>query len=87
MRLNTAKTRVLSCSRTTNVLSYENQLCHAAVTRTSSNEDLGVFFDSKLYFHNNVDFLFSECIKVQDHFTNKPSILSNGLETDLGFSH
>jgi hypothetical protein len=26
--------------------------------------DICVFFDSKLYFHNYVDFLFSECINL-----------------------
>jgi hypothetical protein len=31
---------------------------------TSSIKDLGVFFDSKLHFHNHVDYVFSECIKI-----------------------
>jgi hypothetical protein len=62
-----AKTRVFSYSRETHVYSYEYQLCHAAITRTSSIKDLGVFFDSKLYLHNNVDFLFFECIKLLGH--------------------
>jgi hypothetical protein len=35
-----------------------------AITRTSCVKDLGVFFDSKLYFHNYVDILYSECIKL-----------------------
>jgi hypothetical protein len=64
MRLNTAKTRVVLYSRKTNVLSYEYQLCHAAITRTSSIKDLGVFFDSKLHFHNHDDFTVSKCIKL-----------------------
>jgi hypothetical protein len=64
MRLNINKTRVMSYSRKTNVLSYEYQLCHTAIARTSSIKDLGVFIDSKLYFHNHVDSIFSECIKL-----------------------
>jgi hypothetical protein len=48
----------------TNILRYEYQLCHAAITRTSSIKDLGVFFDSKLYFHSRVDFILSECRKL-----------------------
>jgi hypothetical protein len=50
-------------SRKTNVLRYDYRLGHTAIARTSSIKDLGVFFDSKLYFHNHVDFLFSKCIK------------------------
>jgi hypothetical protein len=64
MRLNIAKTRVVLCTRKTNFLSYQYQLCHATITRTSNIKDLGVFFDSKLHFHSHVDFVFSECIKL-----------------------
>jgi hypothetical protein len=64
MRLNTAKTGVVSCTRKTKFLSYNYQLCRATITRTSSIKDLGVFFDSKLHFHNHVDYVFSECIKL-----------------------
>ncbi|PNF27621.1 hypothetical protein B7P43_G18435 [Cryptotermes secundus] len=53
----------MSYSRKTNVLLYGYQLCRTAITRTSCVKDRGVFFDSKLYFHNNVDFLYSECIR------------------------
>jgi hypothetical protein len=64
MRLNIAKTCVVSYTRKTNFVSYDYQLCHATITRTSSIKDLGVFFDSKLHFHNHVDYIFSECIKL-----------------------
>ncbi|PNF39778.1 hypothetical protein B7P43_G03514, partial [Cryptotermes secundus] len=46
MKLNIAKTRVVSYTRKTNFLSYKYQLCHDIITRTSSIKDLGVFFDS-----------------------------------------
>jgi hypothetical protein len=35
---------------------YSN-LCHAAITCTSSIKDLRILFDSKLHFHNHVDFI------------------------------
>jgi hypothetical protein len=64
MRLNIAKTRVVSYTRKTNFLSYNYQLCRATIIRASSIKDLCVFFDSKLHFHNHVDYVFSECIKL-----------------------
>jgi hypothetical protein len=64
MRVNGHKTRVMTYSRKTNVLCYYYRLCRSAIARTTSIKDLSVFFDSKLYFHNHVDFLFSECIKI-----------------------
>jgi hypothetical protein len=59
-----AKTNIVSYTRKTNFLSDEYQLCHATITRTSSIEDLGVFFDSKSHFHSHVDYVFYECIKI-----------------------
>jgi hypothetical protein len=64
MRLNTAKTRVVSYTRKIHFLSCNYQLCRATITRTSSIKDLGVFFDSKLHFHNHVHYVFSDCIKL-----------------------
>jgi hypothetical protein len=64
MRLNTAKTYVVAYTRKTNVLSYNYWLCHATITCAISIKDLGVFFDSKLHFHNHVDYAFSECAKL-----------------------
>jgi hypothetical protein len=59
-----AKTRVILYSRKTNVLRYEYQLCHAAMTSVSNIKDLGASFESELYFHNHVDLLFCEYIKL-----------------------
>jgi hypothetical protein len=33
-------------------------------TRTDSIKDLGVFIDSELHFHNHVDYIFCQCIKL-----------------------
>jgi hypothetical protein len=52
-------TRVVSYI--TKTFFYVYQLCHATITRTNS---VRVFFDSKLHFHNHVDYIFSECIKL-----------------------
>jgi hypothetical protein len=54
----------MSYSRKTNVLLYGYQLCRTAITRSGCVKDVGVFFDTKLYFHNYVDFIFSECMKL-----------------------
>jgi hypothetical protein len=64
MRLNINETRVMSYSRKTNLLRDDYRLGHSVIARTSSIKDLGVFFDSKLYFHNHVDFLFSKYVKL-----------------------
>jgi hypothetical protein len=66
MRHNVAKTCVVSYSKKTNVLSYEYQRCHTTSTRTGSVKDLDVFFDPKLHFQTNVDFLLSDCMKLLD---------------------
>jgi hypothetical protein len=34
------------------------------MTRNDSTKDLGVFIDCKLRFHNHVDYIFSQCIKM-----------------------
>jgi hypothetical protein len=45
-------------------LIYDYNLCQSSITRTDSIKDLGVFIDSKLRFHNHVDYIFSQCIKL-----------------------
>jgi hypothetical protein len=64
MKLSISKTRVISFSRKTNSLIYDYELCQSSITRTDSIKDLGVFIDSKLRFHNHVDYIFSQCIKL-----------------------
>jgi hypothetical protein len=49
MRLNIAKRRVTTYTRKTNFLSYEYQLCHVTITRTSSIKDF-----SFLWFRVNI---------------------------------
>jgi hypothetical protein len=64
MKLNINKTRVIFFSRKTNTLIYDYKLCQSSITRTNSIKDLGVFIDSKLRFHDYVDCIFSQCIKL-----------------------
>jgi hypothetical protein len=64
MNLNISKARVISSSRKTNTLIYDYKLCQSSMTRTDSIKDLGVFTDSKLRFHNHVDYIFSQCNKL-----------------------
>jgi hypothetical protein len=61
MKLNISKTRVISFSRKTNKLIFYYKLCHSSITRTDS---LGVFTNSKLHFHDHIDYIFSQCIKL-----------------------
>jgi hypothetical protein len=64
MKHNISKTRVISFSRKTNTLIYDYKLCQSSVTCTDSIKDPGVLIDSKLRFHNHVDYIFSLCIKM-----------------------
>jgi hypothetical protein len=66
MKLNISKTKVMSFSRKTNILIYEYKLCQSSITRTDSIEDLGVFLDYKLHFHNLVNYIYSQFIKLLD---------------------
>jgi hypothetical protein len=38
--------------------------CHVIITRSSTIKDLGVVFHSKLHFHENVDYPFSDYIQL-----------------------
>jgi hypothetical protein len=53
MKLNIDKTKVIKFSRKTNILIYEYKLFHSTIARTDSVKDLGVYLDTKLYFHNH----------------------------------
>jgi hypothetical protein len=64
MELNISKTNVIYFSRKTNTLIYDYKLRQSSITRADSIKDLGVFIDFKLRFHNYVDYIFSQCIKL-----------------------
>ncbi|KDR18918.1 hypothetical protein L798_06656 [Zootermopsis nevadensis] len=64
MKLNISKTTVIPFSRKTTTLIFDYKLFQSSITRTDTIKDLGIFFDSKLQFHNHVDHIFSHCIKL-----------------------
>jgi hypothetical protein len=64
IKLNVSNSRVIYFCRKTNTLIFHSKLCHSSITHTDSIKDLDVFIDSKLHFHNHVDYIFSQCIKL-----------------------
>jgi prepilin signal peptidase PulO-like enzyme (type II secretory pathway) len=64
MKLNVDKTKVITFSRKTNNLICGYKLFYSTMPRTQSVKDLGVHLDSKVHFHDHVNFIFSHCIKM-----------------------
>jgi hypothetical protein len=64
MNLNISKTRVITFSRKTNTFLLKYKPRDSYITHTDCIKDLGVFIDSKLYFHCHVDYIFSQSIKL-----------------------
>jgi len=64
MKFNNSKTRVITFTRKTNVLSYAYKLRDSSVTCTDTIIDLRVQFDSKLNFHAHVDNIFSKSVRM-----------------------
>jgi hypothetical protein len=64
MNLTISKTRAITFSRKTNTLLLKYKLGDSYIIRTDCIKDLGVFIDSKLYFHSHVDYIFSQSIKL-----------------------
>ncbi|PNF18215.1 hypothetical protein B7P43_G17756 [Cryptotermes secundus] len=64
MQLNISKTKVISFSRKTNIPIYDYKLCQSSIAQTDSVKDLGVFIDAKLYFHDQVNYIFSHYVKL-----------------------
>jgi hypothetical protein len=63
MKPNLSKTRVMS-SRKATVLNYQYRLGNSFILRIDCIKDLGVLFDTKLHFHQHVDFLLSRTVKL-----------------------
>jgi hypothetical protein len=64
MKPNLSKIRVISFSSKTTVLNYQYRLGNSPILRADCIKDLGVHIDSKLHFHQHVDFLFSHAMKL-----------------------
>jgi hypothetical protein len=55
MKLNVSKTRVIPFTRKTYIPVSECNLYKSPINCTGAVKDLGVFLDSKLYFHQHVN--------------------------------
>jgi hypothetical protein len=64
MKLNYDKTKVITFTRKTNAIKYNNLLDDKCIARTDSIKDLGVLLDSKLLFHHHVHYVFSQSLKM-----------------------
>jgi hypothetical protein len=64
MKPNFSKIRVISFTRKTAPLGYHYRLGNSVILRADCIKDLGVYFDSKLYFHQHVDYLLSHTLKL-----------------------
>jgi hypothetical protein len=64
MKRNISKTKVISSIMKTKVLVYDYKLCHSTITRADSIKDREVFIDAMLHFHDHVNFVLSQCIKL-----------------------
>jgi hypothetical protein len=64
MNLDINKIKVVSFTRKYSTLIYEHKRCLSSVTCTDPIEDVGIFLGSKLHFHNHVNSILSQCMKV-----------------------
>ena len=64
VKLNVNKTRVISFCRKTNWHGFDCKLCESSITCTDCIRDLGVLMDTKLHFHQQVDNIFSQAIRL-----------------------
>jgi hypothetical protein len=63
MKLNFSKTTI-SFTRKTNSIYFNYNLCNNPVARYQCVKDLGVLLDCKLYFHQHVNYIFSQSLKM-----------------------
>jgi hypothetical protein len=56
------KTRVISFVRKTNMIPFKYELCGFRVNCMDTVKDLGIIFDTELYFHHHMDYIFSQAL-------------------------
>jgi hypothetical protein len=66
MKINVCKTRVISVTRKTSIITCEYKICESRINRTDTVKDLGVILDTTLYFYHHVDNIFSQSLKLLD---------------------
>jgi hypothetical protein len=64
MKLNSSKTTIISFTRKTNSIYFNYKLCNNLVVRSQCVKDLGVLLDCKLYFHQHINYIFSQSLKM-----------------------
>jgi hypothetical protein len=64
MKINLGKTTIISFSRKTNSIYFNYKLCNNLVTRSQCVKDLGVRLDCKLCFHQHIDCILSQGLKM-----------------------
>jgi hypothetical protein len=63
IKLNLRKTTVIYFTRKTGSVYFNSKLCNNLVARSQCVKDLGVLLDCKLYFHQHVNYIFSQGLK------------------------
>jgi hypothetical protein len=82
MKLNLSKTTIISFTCTTNSIYFNYKLCNNPVARSHCVKDLGVLLDCKLYFHQHINYVFSQSLKMLGligYITSSFSTLDNLL--------
>jgi hypothetical protein len=64
MKLNLSKTTIISFTRKTNSIYFNYKLCNNPVARSQCVKDLGVLLGCKLYFHQHINYIFSQSLKM-----------------------
>jgi hypothetical protein len=64
MKLNLSKTTIISFTRKTNSIYFNYKLCNNPVARSHCVKGLGVLLDCKLYFHQHINYIFSQSLKM-----------------------
>jgi hypothetical protein len=64
MKLNLGKTTIISFTRKKNNIYFNYKLCNNMVTRSQCVKDLGVLLDCKLYFHQHINYIFSQGLEM-----------------------
>jgi hypothetical protein len=82
MKINVGRTTIISFSSKTNSIYFNYKLYNNLVTRSQCVKHLGVLLDSKLYFHQHIDHILSQGLKMLGlirYITSSFSILESLL--------
>jgi hypothetical protein len=63
-QLNLSKAAIISFTLKTNSIYFNYNLCNNPVARSQCVKDLSVLLDYKLYFHQHINYIFSQSLKM-----------------------